>query len=35
MISEKEMAVRTLGTGALNLFMVKFCRHQGRVMSYV
>ena len=23
------------GTGVLNVFMVKFCRHPGRVMSYV
>ena len=23
------------GAGALNDFLVKFCRHQGRVMSYV
>lgn len=27
--------IEELGAGVLNSFVVKFCRHRGRVMSYV
>ena len=35
MLDRKHSAANVLGAGVLKCFMVKFCRHQGRVMSYV
>ena len=34
-IDKEESRVYHLGAGVLKCFVVKFCRHQGRVMSYV
>jgi len=34
-LDRKHLTANTVGAGALKCFVVKFCRHQGRVMSYV
>ena len=35
MLDRKHSAANEQGAGILKCFVVKFCRHQGRVMSYV
>lgn len=35
MLDRKHLAAIEQGAGILKCFVVKFCRHQGRVMSYV